>query len=69
VIGNIIWFIFAGWWLALGHLVTAVALAVTIIGIPLAWANLKLIPVSVLPLGKEIVPTESTWYHRPLTTA
>jgi uncharacterized membrane protein YccF (DUF307 family) len=46
-----------------------VALAVTIIGIPLAWANLKLIPVSVLPLGKEIVPTESTWYHRPLTTA
>jgi uncharacterized membrane protein YccF (DUF307 family) len=69
VIGNIIWFIFAGWWLALGHVVTAAALAVTIIGIPLAWANLKLIPVSLVPLGKQIVRTESTWYHRPLAAA
>ena len=54
-IGNIIWFVFAGWWLALGHLGTAIALAVTIIGIPLAWANLKLIPVSLVPLGRVIV--------------
>ncbi|GAA5110175.1 YccF domain-containing protein [Pseudonocardia adelaidensis] len=58
-IGNIIWFIFAGWWLALAHLGTAVALAVTIIGIPLAWANLKLIPVSLVPLGRVIVPTDA----------
>lgn len=58
-IGNVIWFIFAGWWLALGHLATAIALAITIIGIPLALANLKLIPVSLMPLGKEIVPVGS----------
>jgi uncharacterized membrane protein YccF (DUF307 family) len=58
-IGNVIWFLFAGWWLALGHLVTAVGLAITIIGIPLAWANLKLIPVSLVPLGKEIVDSDS----------
>jgi uncharacterized membrane protein YccF (DUF307 family) len=57
-LGNVLWVIIAGWWLALGHLVTAIALAVTIIGLPLAWANLKLIPVSLVPLGKEIVPME-----------
>jgi uncharacterized membrane protein YccF (DUF307 family) len=59
VVGNVIWLVFAGWWLALGHLITAVTLAVTIIGIPLALANLKLIPVSLFPLGKEIVPVEA----------
>jgi uncharacterized membrane protein YccF (DUF307 family) len=57
-IGNIIWIIFAGWWLALAHLTTAVALAITIIGIPLALANLKLIPVSLVPLGRVIVDTD-----------
>jgi uncharacterized membrane protein YccF (DUF307 family) len=56
-IGNVIWILFAGWWLALAHLATAVALAVTIIGIPLAVANLKLIPVSLVPLGRVIVDT------------
>jgi uncharacterized membrane protein YccF (DUF307 family) len=56
LIGNVIWIIVAGWWLAVAHVITAVCLAVTIIGLPLAWANLKLIPVSLLPLGKEIVP-------------
>jgi uncharacterized membrane protein YccF (DUF307 family) len=54
-IGNVIWIVFAGWWLALAHLTTAVALALTIIGIPLALANLKLIPVSLVPLGRVIV--------------
>ncbi|MEK6439207.1 YccF domain-containing protein [Pseudonocardia sp. T1-2H] len=54
-IGNVIWILFAGWWLALAHLTTAVALALTIIGIPLAVANLKLIPVSLVPLGRVIV--------------
>jgi len=48
-----------GIWLAIGHLVSAAAMAVTIIGIPLALANLKLIPVSLMPLGKEIVPVDS----------
>ena len=55
-IGNVIWFVIAGWWLALGHVVTALAQAVTIIGIPLAWANLKLIPVTCFPFGREVVP-------------
>ena len=58
-IGNIIWFVFAGWWLALAHLATAVALAITIIGIPLALANLKLIPVSLTPLGRVIVDVDT----------
>jgi uncharacterized membrane protein YccF (DUF307 family) len=58
MIGNIVWIIFAGWWLALGHVLTAIALAVTIIGIPLAIANLKLIPVSLVPLGREIVDAD-----------
>ncbi|RMI02442.1 YccF domain-containing protein [Cellulomonas triticagri] len=57
-IGNVIWVLVAGWWLVLGHLTTALAQAITIIGIPLAIANLKMIPVSLLPLGKEIVPTD-----------
>ena len=52
---NVVWILLAGWWLALGHLTTAVAQALTIIGIPLAIANLKLIPVSLVPFGKEIV--------------
>jgi uncharacterized membrane protein YccF (DUF307 family) len=56
LIGNVIWVPLFGIWLAIGHLVTAVAMAITIIGIPLALANLKLIPVSLVPLGKEIVP-------------
>jgi uncharacterized membrane protein YccF (DUF307 family) len=57
-IGNIIWLIFAGWWLAIGHLITGIALCITIIGIPLGLANFKLIPVSLLPLGREIVSVE-----------
>jgi uncharacterized membrane protein YccF (DUF307 family) len=56
VIGNVIWLVLAGWWLALGHLVTAVLLAVTIIGIPFAWAHLKLAGIALWPIGKEIVP-------------
>jgi uncharacterized membrane protein YccF (DUF307 family) len=54
-VGNVIWVIVAGWWLALGHIVTAVGQFVTIIGIPLGLANLKLVPVSLFPLGHEIV--------------
>ena len=54
-IGNVIWFLFAGLWLAIAHLVTGIALMITIIGIPLALANFKMIPVSLAPLGKQIV--------------
>ena len=57
LLGNIIWIVVAGWWLALGHLVTGFLLCVTIIGIPFGIANFKLIPVSLLPLGKQIVET------------
>lgn len=55
---NIIWVILCGVWLAIGHLATAIAQAITIIGIPLALANLKMIPVSLFPLGKEIVDVD-----------
>ncbi|GAA3398748.1 YccF domain-containing protein [Cryptosporangium minutisporangium] len=55
---NVIWFVVAGWWLALGHLFTAAALAVTVIGLPLAWANLKLIPMSLVPFGREVVDSD-----------
>jgi uncharacterized membrane protein YccF (DUF307 family) len=57
-VGNVIWFIVAGLWLAIGHLVTGIGLCLTIIGIPLGLANFKLIPVSLMPLGAEIVPTD-----------
>ena len=57
-IGNVIWFIVAGWWLALGHIFTAIAQFITIIGIPLGIANLKLVPVSLFPLGHEIVDVD-----------
>jgi uncharacterized membrane protein YccF (DUF307 family) len=53
-VGNVIWFIVAGWWLALGHITAAVAQFVSIIGIPLGLANIKLVPVSLFPLGREI---------------
>jgi uncharacterized membrane protein YccF (DUF307 family) len=57
-IGNVLWLLLCGWWLALGHLVTGVLLCLTIIGIPLGLANFKLIPVSLLPLGRDIVAVD-----------
>jgi uncharacterized membrane protein YccF (DUF307 family) len=62
-IGNVIWLIVCGWWLAIGHLVTGVLLCLTIIGIPLGLANFKLIPVSLLPMGREIVSIEQARAH------
>jgi uncharacterized membrane protein YccF (DUF307 family) len=56
LLGNIIWLVLAGWWLALGHLITAILLAVTLIGIPFAWAHLKLAGIALWPIGKIIVP-------------
>jgi uncharacterized membrane protein YccF (DUF307 family) len=58
LIGNILWLILAGWWLAIGHLVTGILLCITIIGIPLGLGNFKLIPISLWPFGREIVPIE-----------
>ncbi|MCL2768676.1 MAG: YccF domain-containing protein [Solirubrobacterales bacterium] len=57
-IGNVLWLLLCGWWLALGHLISGVLLCLTIIGIPLALADFKLIPVSLLPFGREIVSVE-----------
>jgi len=56
LVGNLIWLLLAGWWLALAHLVTALLLAVTIIGIPFAWAHLKLAGIALWPIGRTIVP-------------
>ena len=56
VIGNILWLVLAGWWLAVGHIVTAALLAITIIGIPLAIGNVKLVPIALWPFGHEVVP-------------
>jgi uncharacterized membrane protein YccF (DUF307 family) len=58
LIGNILWIILFGWWLAAGHLVSGVALCLTIIGIPLGLASFKIIPVTLLPLGVRIVPVD-----------
>ena len=63
-LGNLLWLVFAGWWLALGHVVTALLLAVTIIGIPFAWAHLKLAGLALWPIGKMIVPIEEARYRR-----
>jgi uncharacterized membrane protein YccF (DUF307 family) len=67
LLGNIIWFVLAGWWLALGHLITAILLAVTIIGIPFAWVHLKLAGISLWPIGKMIVDADDAplRYPRP----
>jgi uncharacterized membrane protein YccF (DUF307 family) len=59
VIGNIIWLVLAGWWLALGHLITAILLAVTIVGIPFAWAHWKLAGIALWPIGKMIVAADT----------
>ena len=61
VIGNILWIILFGWWLALGHLIGGVLLCLTIIGIPLGLASFKIIPVTLVPLGVRIVPGDSLY--------
>jgi uncharacterized membrane protein YccF (DUF307 family) len=59
LIGNVLWFVLAGLWIAIGHVVTGVALCLTIVGIPFGWANIKLALVALAPLGKEIVASDS----------
>jgi len=61
LIGNIIWIILFGWWLALGHLTSGIALCLTIIGIPLGLADFKMIPISLVPLGVHIVPSDELY--------
>jgi uncharacterized membrane protein YccF (DUF307 family) len=58
LIGNIIWLLLAGWWLARGHLITGLLMCLTIIGIPLGLANFKLIPVSLTPFGRDIIDVD-----------
>jgi uncharacterized membrane protein YccF (DUF307 family) len=65
-LGNVVWLVFAGWWLAIGHLVTAVGLAVTIIGLPFAWAHLKLAGLALWPIGMRIVPDADNRFMRPV---
>lgn len=54
-LGNVLWFLLFGWWLALGHVVSGILLCITVIGLPLGVANFKMIPIALLPLGREIV--------------
>jgi uncharacterized membrane protein YccF (DUF307 family) len=62
LVGNVIWIVLFGWWLAIGHLVTGIALCATIIGIPLGIASFKIIPITLVPLGVQIIPTDRRFY-------
>jgi uncharacterized membrane protein YccF (DUF307 family) len=64
VIGNVLWLLLAGWWLAIGHVVAGVGFCLTIIGIPLGLASFKIIPITLFPLGVEIVPVGNNHYTR-----
>ncbi len=63
LLGNLIWLVLAGWWLALLHLIHAVCFAITIIGLPFAWAHLKLAKIALWPIGRMIVPIEGAWRY------
>ena len=68
-LGNVIWVIFAGIWLAIGHIVTGGAMCLTIIGIPLGIASFKLVPISLMPLGKDIVDVDAARGAVPIVRA
>jgi uncharacterized membrane protein YccF (DUF307 family) len=57
-LANIVWFVLAGWWLIVLHVIAACACALTIIGIPFAWAHLKIASAAMAPVGKIVVPSE-----------
>lgn len=61
-VGNVIWLVFAGIWLAIGHVITSIPLFLSVIGIPLGIANIKMIPISLLPLGARIVGVDDPYY-------
>ncbi len=58
IVGNVIWFLLAGWWLALAHLVAGIAMCVTILGIPLGVASFKMAGLAIAPIGRTVVPDE-----------
>jgi len=62
-IGNVLWLVLIGWWLALVHIVTGALLMITIIGIPFGFANWKMVPLALWPLGREVVPIEVAGYR------
>ena len=64
-LGNLVWLVLAGWWLALIHLLFAIVLAITIIGIPFAWAHVKLAGIALWPIGKAIVPADDAPLRYP----
>lgn len=66
LLGNIVWVVLAGWWLAIVHIVSGIALCVTIIGIPMGIADFKMVPISLMPLGKQIVSTRSGAFDKTL---
>ncbi len=61
-IGNVIWVVVAGIWLAIAHVIAGVLMCITIIGIPLGIASFKMVPISLLPLGREIVRSDQVFY-------
>jgi uncharacterized membrane protein YccF (DUF307 family) len=65
MLGNIVWFVLAGWWLAVMHIGAAIAYAVTITGIPFAWQHVKLAIASLFPVGKTVVSTDRLWTPAP----
>lgn len=68
-LGNVIWVILAGWWLALAHIASGILLCITIIGIPLGIADFKMVPISLMPLGKEIVSTRDGAFDQAMASA
>jgi uncharacterized membrane protein YccF (DUF307 family) len=64
-LGNIVWFLVAGWWLALGHIVAAALNVLSIIGIPFAVQHLKLAQITLAPVGKTVTDTDGPWGVQP----
>lgn len=64
-LGNVIWFLFAGWWLCIGHVLSGLACCVTIIGIPWGWQHLKIAAITLAPIGMTVVPIEEAELIRP----
>jgi len=58
MLGNVVWFILAGWWLALGHLFIALLWAITLIGLPFAYVHFKLVPITLFPIGMTVASRE-----------
>jgi uncharacterized membrane protein YccF (DUF307 family) len=62
VVGNVVWAVLFGWWLAVGHLIAGVLLCLTVIGIPLGLASFKIIPITLVPLGVRVIPSSALRY-------